>query len=101
MMAHAKHPSLLFRLPAALVLLLAVATVSTAQERYYLDLENKVRTAYDRKDYAEASQAATELLSVYPDNLQVNILQAASLMFMNKPAEARHYVDVALELDPS
>lgn len=101
MMAHAKHPSLLFRLPAALVLLLAVATVSTAQERYYLDLENKVRTAYDREDYAEASQAATELLSVYPDNQQVNILQAASLMFMNKPAEARHYVDVALELDPS
>ncbi|MBL7851248.1 MAG: CHAT domain-containing protein [Cyclobacteriaceae bacterium] len=81
---------------------LLLSTLSaTAQESYYLDLEKTVRTEYDRKNYEKASAAATELLRVYPDNLQVNVWQAASLMFLNKPSEARHYVDVALELDPS
>lgn len=94
-------PQTLLR-PALLVAaFLFIAAHSTAQERYYLDLEQTAQTEYDKKNYEKASAAATELLRVYPDNLQMNVLQAASLMFLNKPAEARQYVDVALELDPS
>lgn len=72
-----------------------------AQESYYTDLEKKMQSEYELKNYALAQQAATELLNVYPDNFQANVLQAASLMFMNKPVEASKYVDIALELDPS
>lgn len=93
---HPLRPALL-----AGVFLLLSTFGARAQEQYYQDLEQTVRTEYDKKNYDKASAAAAELLRVYPDNLQVNVLQAASLMFLNKPAEARHYVEVALELDPS
>jgi CHAT domain-containing protein len=72
-----------------------------AQEPYYVDLENKIRTAYDQKNYEQAHRFASELLSVYPDNFHALVHQTASLMFLNKPGEARRYVDIALELDPS
>ena len=72
-----------------------------AQELYYTDLEKKMQSEYEQKNYALAQQAAAELLNVYPDNFQANVLQAASLMFLNKPVEANKYVDIALELDPS
>lgn len=92
-----------FRQVNFVVLLLAIICPHRvdAQVSYYADLEMKIQTEYNQKNYAPAQQAAAELLSVYPDNFQANVLRAASLMFLNKPSEARKYVDIALELDPS
>ncbi|MBS1556076.1 MAG: CHAT domain-containing protein [Bacteroidetes bacterium] len=86
---------------AILLLLIIYPCRISAQESYYADLEEKMHTEYNKKNYVLAQTAAAELLSVYPDNFQANVLRAASLMFLNKPGEAHKYVDIALELDPS
>jgi len=42
-----------------------------AQELYYTDLEKKMQSEYEQKNYALAQQAAAELLNVYPDNFKI------------------------------
>ncbi len=82
-----------------LILVLSSATVAFAQD--YTELETKMIELYNEKKYSESLSLSNQILRVYPDNYIVNVNKAAALLYLNRPAEAFTYINIALAMDPS
>lgn len=82
-----------------LVLFLCVATFAQAQD--YVELETKMIELYNEKKYSESLALSNQILRVFPDNYTVNVNKAAALLYLNRPAGASTYINIALTMDPT
>lgn len=82
-------------------LVLSCVVFTAPAQDYYAELEKQMIDLYTQKKYEESLSITTKILKVFPENINANINHAAALLFLNRPTEAKRYIDNALTLDPS
>jgi len=82
-----------------LILLLSIATLAHAQD--YAEMEKKMIELYNDRKHNESLALSTQILKVFPDHFTANVNKAATLLYLNRPAEASTYINISLAIDPS